>query len=553
MNVYAFDSETTTKPPALAYLLGYANIYDDNSFKMFFSTKDFLDSILRLDDGSILYAHNLKFDYSFLFYVLKTDERYRDVVVEEIITGREKKVRKIILTTFRGSIELRDSYAIFSRPLKDVLKGWNKNYNQKLEVEYYEYAPSHISDEMLEYFKIDVLGLCEALRQRLDMGAMKLTTSSDSKSILRDIINEKFAEKKKQSFDAWFFTPLSLEIDNSLRKYYKGGFCFLNPYYKGKIINEDVCVFDVNSMYPDIMEQQRMPYGKPRVFENSPPRYGLYVVSFVVDWCCVKENCCPFITNGTVTEFFSLNYVSEITSVEPVEKRTLHMTNIEFYLFCETYDFGKISFLGGYSFNSRKDLFNDYVEKFREMKENNVGALRECAKLFLNAPSGKFGQKPEQDSYQSVLDHNMIQRFVKVEKEEKPRAFYLPVSIFITANARVKLIKSINKVGYSNFVYCDTDSVHTVGDFSSCFEIHDKKFGAWKKEGVFEKSKYLRTKRYAHFKNNRIIYTCAGIATKYIEKEVCSLEDFNEGVKIPVMRMKMVAGGMQPIIMNVSI
>ena len=142
MKIYAFDTETTTKQPAVCYLAGFCDIYDESSLKIFTNIEEFIDVILCLPRSSILYAHNLKFDYSYIFNYLKTHEKYKKVEIQEMITGIDKRVRRIRLKTKDNIIELRDSFAIFSRPLNDVMKGWNKTYTGKDQsIVYYEHVP----------------------------------------------------------------------------------------------------------------------------------------------------------------------------------------------------------------------------------------------------------------------------------------------------------------------------------------------------------------------------------------------------------------------------
>ena len=556
MKIYAFDTETTTKQPAVCYLAGFCDIYDETTLKIFTNIEEFIDVILCLPRSSILYAHNLKFDYSYIFNYLKTHEKYKKVEIQEMITGIDKRVRRIRLKTKENIIELRDSFAIFSRPLNDVMKGWNKTYTGKDQsIIYYEHVPEKISDQMMQYFKVDILGLAEALRQRLPLGKNKLTTSSDSKNIIKEMINERFKEKKNDAFSDWFFPSLNQVLDGNLRPFYRGGFCYVNPLHQSELIEEKVTVMDVNSMYPDIMENYFLPYGLPIQYDGKPKETDLlYVVKIIVDWCEIKENCCPFLVNGGVTTFFSTLYCSSVSPDDSEQRRTFYLARSEYEMFLKTYNFGKIIYKGGYYFKKRKDLFKPYVEKFRSMKENNKGALRECAKLFLNAPSGKWGENPVQESFHSELVDG-VQKFVK--NPPKPReklkpAFYLPVSLFITSYARMKLIDHINRVGMEDFLYCDTDSVHYKGEHDNVFKQHQTHFGFWKKEGEFDKSIYHRTKRYAHEKNGVPEFTCAGIGKKYFSS-FKTIEDFKLGTQIPVDRMKMVKGGMQMITTKVTI
>lgn len=84
---------------------------------------------------------------------------------------------------------------------------------------------------------------------------------------------------------------------------------------------------------------------------------------------------------------------------------------------------------------------------------------------------------------------------------EMPRAdlrdpVYTAMGAFITAYAREKTIRSAQTV-YDRFVYADTDSLHLIGwDVPCDLDVHPSRLGAWKNEGRFSYSKYIRPKTY---------------------------------------------------------
>lgn len=73
---------------------------------------------------------------------------------------------------------------------------------------------------------------------------------------------------------------------------------------------------------------------------------------------------------------------------------------------------------------------------------------------------------------------------------------YTAMGAFITAYARDKTIRSAQAV-YDRFIYSDTDSIHIQGtDIPEGLEVHPTRLGAWKNEGTFTDSKYIRAKTY---------------------------------------------------------
>ena len=60
---------------------------------------------------------------------------------------------------------------------------------------------------------------------------------------------------------------------------------------------------------------------------------------------------------------------------------------------------------------------------------------------------------------------------------------------------RIALYRMIEKIGYDNFVYCDTDSIISKVPFDNS-EIDNAEYGKWKLEGQFKYFKALRSKCY---------------------------------------------------------
>lgn len=83
-----------------------------------------------------------------------------------------------------------------------------------------------------------------------------------------------------------------------------------------------------------------------------------------------------------------------------------------------------------------------------------------------------------------------------LDEPELREPVYTAMGAFITAYAREKTIRSAQAV-YDRFIYADTDSLHLIGhDIPEGLDVHPTKLGAWKNEGLFTDSKYLRAKTY---------------------------------------------------------
>ena len=173
------------------------------------------------------------------------------------------------------------------------------------------------------------------------------------------------------------------------------------------------------------------------------------------------------------------------------------------------------------------------------MKETS--GQRTLAKLMLNALYGKFATSLEIQSKIPYIDEKGIIHYALTEKEQKT-GLYLPIGSFITAYAREKTIRtsqaikdySLNKYGKDMYIYSDTDSIHTllpIEELKQFCDIDDVRLGAWKHEGTFPHSKFVRQKTYVEVDDDKLVHiTCAGMPKNCVykkERKVSECIDFH--------------------------
>ena len=190
----------------------------------------------------------------------------------------------------------------------------------------------------------------------------------------------------------------------------------------------------------------------------------------------------------------------------------LYLTSIDFKLVERHYNIEYCEFLEMYGFITTNKLFVDYIDYWYGIKKK--GAKKQLAKLMLNSLYGKFGSNPMGKSKIPYLDENGVLKFNKGELEERKK-YYLPLAMAVVSYAHLIIDDAIVSTGEENFVYCDTDSVHTLGSLSP--ELVDaKQLGKFKVEGVEIISRYVRQKTYVYKEINEegkeeIKITCAGM------------------------------------------
>lgn len=467
--------------------------------------------------NNTLYFHNLKFDGEFILYWLhengyehvKTPKDLETKTYTTLISDRGiwytmkichlKRGRKKIVTT------IIDSLKILNFSVAQIAEAFNLPI-RKLEIDYKAYRePGHqLTQEEADYVCNDVKIVAMALYNLFEQGLNKITQGSNALADYKKIIG-------KWNWKDWF-PVLDKETDAAIRLSYKGGFTYLAPRFKNKIVGE-VSVFDVNSLYPSQMKYRMLPYGQPIHFEGEYkeiPGYPLYTQRFQ----CIfelKKNHIPTVQIKNNPRFVETEYLT--SSGE--DYVNLCMTSVDFELFKEHYNIYDITYLDGYAFKARTGMFDNYIDKWMKIKEestiNGNGAMRTLAKLMLNALYGKFGTRIDVQSKYPVFDDEGMLHF-RLGPEEEREPVYIPVASFITAWARYTTITAAQQV-YDRFIYADTDSLHLEGlEIPENLDVDATRLGAWDYEMQADKAKYIRQKTYME-------HPCGKSAEKYKKKQ----------------------------------
>lgn len=167
----------------------------------------------------------------------------------------------------------------------------------------------------------------------------------------------------------------------------------------------------------------------------------------------------------------------------------------------------KLSIDSGIYFDGQDYLFNDYVDHFYKMKNENKGNFKYyIAKLFLNSLYGKFGQRNYYDKIETWTGQkNMIDIFspeynlVLVRTEDKSKFHLIYIAAYITSLSRNKHLELLNKVKKENLYYCDTDSIITSAKLKT-----DNDIGGLKLEAKIKKAVFLLPKTYSYIDSDNI-------------------------------------------------
>lgn len=438
-------------------------------------------------------------------------------------------------------VTIYDSLKLINSSVEEIAKNFNLPI-RKGNIDYNEYREINhkITEEELAYLKNDCEIIARALEYMFNENLTKMTIGSNA-------LNH--YQKNFKSFNK-VFPEIPKPIDLNMRQAYKGGFTYLNPFYKDKLINENIACFDVNSLYPSVMYYEPMPIGSPVYFSgkyHDNKVYTLYIQHISCSFK-VKKNKIPIIQIK-----HNINYVSNEFLIDSGKNGEavvdLYLTNVELPLFFEHYEVADLEYEDGFMFQTSHDLFKDYIDYWNEVKMKNTGggnpALRAIAKLMLNSLYGKFAKSLSVREKIPYLNDDIVK--YKYSDKKNCKGVYLPIGIFITSYARFKTITtsqkikdySIKKYGVDKYIYSDTDSIYTTmtdeNELKQFIDIDDKKLGFWKyenKDNLYTKGKFLRQKcyicEYRDKKTNDLCIktTIAGLPKKLSDK--VNFDNFNE-------------------------
>lgn len=453
-------------------------------------------------NGYIVYFHNLKFDGSFILnWIIKNNFEYREKIYAKDKRGYNTLISEEgqfyqIKLHFKANVTVtfQDSLKVLPFPVRKIAEDFNLPV-LKGDIDYDKYD---INDTVLEYVFNDVKIVALALAELKAQGLTYMTTASCA--------YHNFSESFSMMYS--FFPVLDEDFLIRYREAYRGGRSQVNPIYENVVLH-NVKRYDVNSMYPYVMHDMELPYGIPhKINKRGTYKFELYKIHCTFS---LKEGHLPTLLKKNVM-FGDGSYYVDCPEVE-----TLYISNIDFELFERHYNIHTIIFEEMWGFNTCSFIFERYINKWYKVKNENTGAKRVIAKLMLNSLYGKFGSNCKGKSKIPYLNEEGILSFNNSE-EQNMRKYYLPMAIAITSYAHKILDDAIVATGYNNFVYCDTDSVHTLGTLPK--DMCDNTIlGKFKLEGTELTSKYVRQKTYVFTELNKkgdIVYniTCAGMDDK---------------------------------------
>lgn len=541
---------------------------------IFNSISEQFDYFVNLDCNVIAYYHNLKFDGAFWLSYLLVDKHYQQAYIKvgekdtDVKWLKEKQMPNnsfkysisdrgawysIIIKVNNHFIEIRDSFKLLPFSVLRIGKSF-KTKHKKLDIEYegFRYAGCEITAKEKEYISNDVLVVKEALEIMLEQGHDKLTIGSCCLAEYKDIVDK--SNNIQLEYKEMFPNVYDIELPEIykyrtagdwIRKSYKGGWCYLAKGKENKVFRLGLTL-DVNSLYPSMMHSEsgnRYPIGIPTFWSgNFIPDSALledrYYFVRIKTRFYLKENKLPFIQikNSLLYKGTESLETSDVYDPEtgqyythwPDSDGSLHDTRVElvltmtdYQLIKEHYELVDFEIIDGCWFYSEIGIFDEYIDKYKEIKMSSEGALRELAKLFMNNLYGKLASSTDSSFKLAYVKEDNSIGFIPIAEFDKQPG-YIPIGSAITSYARNFTIRAAQKNYYGpdkpGFIYADTDSIHcdlSIQDVKGVI-LDDKNFCCWKLENEWDLAIFCRQKTYIERSNSTKEYNikCAGMPQK---------------------------------------
>ena len=440
-------------------------------------------------------AHNGgSFDYVSLVEYLTNQTKIRyDIVMSQskiivlYVYFGDKRVEFIDSANVFVHTSLEDLCRIF-KPIHGKLEGVDRGNIAALK--------KRDPDIYYKYLGLDVMSLfevCKSFEKYLEIDFFPLTIASLALYLYR---------RRFQKYILFKPRPI---VDEFISKAYAGG--RVECFHPGE--HEGVYAFDVNSLYPSVMRNNKFPVGTPVVATTfHPEKVGVYHVRFNQE----NRTIPPLLWEKNGRNGLEFIYCGEG-----------YFFNTEIQL---ALDNGiKVEIIKGYIWPRAVYLFREFVDHYYKLRlENPKGsAMNYICKNLLTNLYGKFGQK-EHKSILKRLDYKTFKQLIgnkqnTVRVYDREKAIYevteprpvnhriVNLAAQVTSLGRAALAREIVKHP-ATLVYCDTDSLHLTEKLAPNL-VSRTKLGKWKREdsgtGIYTGRKQYSIGDKVRFKGMKLI------------------------------------------------
>ncbi len=408
-------------------------------YRVFDGWRAALDFIFVTEDASnglrTIWAHNGGgFDY------LSLIEFIRQHKIPASICAKAGKIITMSLNRDNKTITFNDSLRILPMGLHRLSTAFfpDNESSQKIKLDILPHKLKRI--DKIKYYDY-LMRDCMTLHKCLSHFLQTLRQTFGNSISLRSTIGSMAMNIFRQYFllDVMEI-PTDKDFMAASRAAYSGGRVEVLQYGP----HENITVYDVNSMYPYVMATKKYPFG-PMIITNQITTVGI----------------------------FHARWQQTLPGINLLSSRAGQgwVCGPELMLWREL-SAGPLQIDGGYAWPQPADLFSEYSTRCFNLRSENA-VLNIAGKLLGNNLYGKFGQRSENEKILFVdnlaeLPDDCIpidaERGIFAVEESRQCVHEFPaLAALVTSYARVELMRYLIAAG-SAAVYCDTDSVHCIGN-----------------------------------------------------------------------------------------
>ncbi len=515
------------------------------------------DICIRKYNNYKIYFHNFsKFDGYFLVKYLAKIGNCDPIIHKGRIISLNFNYNDINIT-------FKDSYLLLPSSLRKLGKSFNvetlkgifpyglSNINYNGEVpefkyfnninidEYNKYKDSFINKtwsfkvESKKYCELDCISLFQILTKfnKLIFDRFKLNINK-----YPTLPSLSFAIFRSQYLEDNSIHILSGDISNYIRQGYTGGAC--DMYIPKPINNNKIYAYDVNSLYPFVMAENKLPIGNPTYFSGDITKIDKNAFGFFYCNITAPENLKHPIIQTHVKS-------SEgVRTIAPLGTWSDMVFSEEMY---NAIKFGyKFEILWGYTFESDY-VFTKFVNDLYKIRLDypKSDPMNYIAKIILNSLYGRFGMddnfvisqimnKEDYDKFEKLdidnsifdvieLDDNLLvqAKNPKVELDtlldnaSETHNVNIAIAAAITAYARIHMSQFKNNNNF-NLYYSDTDSAYIDSPLDE--HLIGPKLGLMKLECICNDAVFLAPKVYSLITDSGVIMKIKGLSSEALSE-----------------------------------
>jgi hypothetical protein len=519
-------------------------ILDSNSSNNML-TQAIKDIMIKKYDNFNVYIHNLsRFDGIFLLKILVNLGKIKPLIHHGDLISIGFKFKNYIIT-FKDSqqllilslrklgkafgVETQKGYFPYSFVNENNLNyiGITPDFSLFNNISHDEYDGItsynwNLRDEAIKYCEIDCISLYQIIFKfsELIFGLFKINIHKypTLSSLAFAIFKTHFLREDE-------LPQLSGQIANDIREGYTGG--AVDVYVPQNKEGTKIYCYDVNSLYPYVMNEFDMPVGKPIYFEGDIRAIDKDAFGFFY---------CKIVTPNNLKHPIIQTHVKSNNGLRTVAA----LGSWESMIFSEEMDnamkFGyQFEILWGYKFD-KGEIFKDYVDFLYNIRLQYPKShpLNYIAKILLNSLYGRFGMD---DNFQNINiihkdyladfenkffdqieekmdlgDHVLLfhKKLDSTKEDNTTHNVSIAVASSITAYSRIHMSQFKNNPSI-NLYYTDTDSIYTDSDLDESF-IDNKVLGKLKLENIGSKAIFLAPKVYCLLtKDGEFIHKVKGL------------------------------------------